>query len=118
MNAVKELRATTHMSQNKFATYLGIPVANIQNWEQGINNPPNYVVSLISRIMKNDGYIAESLSPAQVDAIRQVKDSLAIEGLSVSDSTLSMMKQIATGELSYDDAIADLKRKHQNDEPF
>ncbi|MBQ3789781.1 MAG: antitoxin VbhA family protein [Lachnospiraceae bacterium] len=68
--------------------------------------------------MKNDGYIAESLSPAQVDAIRQVKASLAIEGLSVSDSTLSMMKQITTGELSYDDAIADLKRKYQNDEPF
>ena len=116
MNAVKELRATTHMSQNKFATYLGIPVANIQNWEQGINNPPNYVVSLISRIMKNDGYIADSLSPAQVDAIRQVKASLAIEGLSVSDNALSTMKRMAAGELSYDDAIADLKRKYQNNE--
>lgn len=116
MNAVKELRSTTKMSQSKFATYLGIPVANIQNWEQGINNPPNYVVSLITRVMKNDGYIEDTLSPAQVDAIRQVQASLAIENLSVNDSALSMMKRIARGEVSYDDAIADLKRRYQQNE--
>lgn len=118
MNAVKELRSTTNMSQSKFATYLGIPVANIQNWEQGINNPPNYVISLISRVMKHDGYIEDTLSPMQVDAIRQVQATLAIEDLSVPESALSMMKHIASGELSYDDAITDLKRKYQNNEKY
>lgn len=101
-----------------FATYLGIPVANIQNWEQGVNNPPNYVVSLISRVMKNDGYIEEALTPVQVDAIRQVQATLAIEGLSLTGNALSMMKRMAAGEVSYDDAIADLKRKYQNDENY
>ena len=39
MNTIKELRNTTHMSQNRFATYLGIPVANeeLQISEEGIS---------------------------------------------------------------------------------
>lgn len=116
MNTVKELRSTTNMSQSKFATYLGIPVANIQNWEQGINNPPNYVVALISRVMKNDGYIEDALTPVQIDAIRQVQATLAIEGLSTSENTLSTMKRMVSGEISYEDVIVDLRRKYQNNE--
>ena len=134
MNAVKELRSTTNMSQSRFAAYLGIPVANIQNWAQGVNNPPNYVVSLISRIMKYDGYIEDALSPAQVDAIRQIQ-ALAIEGLSVSESIFSgknnespfrplseqeMLDRLAearksaeTGKLiDADEAIQTLREKH------
>ena len=53
MNTIKELRNTTKMSQSKFAMYLGIPVANIQHWEQGVSTPPSYLVALISRVMKN-----------------------------------------------------------------
>ena len=116
MNAVKELRSATKMSQSRFATYLGIPVANIQNWEQGVNNPPNYVVSLISRVMKNDGYIEDTLSPAQVDSIRQVQATLAIEALSVDEKSLSVMKKIAHGDMTYDEAIADLKRRYKENE--
>ncbi|MBQ8970422.1 MAG: hypothetical protein IJ073_03815 [Lachnospiraceae bacterium] len=66
------LRSASKMSQNRFATYLGIPVANIQHWEQGVATPPNYLISLISRGMKYDGYIKSDLTPAQVDAMRQI----------------------------------------------
>ena len=53
---IKILRLYTGLSQSKFANYLGIPVANIQRWEQGVVNPPEYVLGLIKRIMRNDGY--------------------------------------------------------------
>ena len=56
---IKLFRLYTGLSQNKFAKYLGIPVANIQRWEQGIVNPPEYVIGLIQRIMINDGYPVE-----------------------------------------------------------
>ena len=54
---IKKLRKLTKMSQSKFAAYLGIPVVNIQHWEQGVSSPPDYVINLILRVMKSDGYI-------------------------------------------------------------
>ena len=59
MPTIKELRALTHLSQGKFAAYIGIPLKNIQNWEQGIANPPEYVTGLIVRIMRHEGYRIE-----------------------------------------------------------
>lgn len=56
---IKQLRLCTGLSQNKFAQYMGIPVANIQRWEQGTVNPPEYVVGLIKRVMSMDGYPVE-----------------------------------------------------------
>ena len=53
---IKKLRELTGLSQNKFALYLGIPVANIQRWEQGVVNPPEYVIGLIKKVMCYDGY--------------------------------------------------------------
>lgn len=49
---IKELRTITGLSQGKFAQYLGIPTINIQHWEQGVSNPPEYVLNLIIRVMK------------------------------------------------------------------
>jgi DNA-binding transcriptional regulator YiaG len=45
------------MSQNKFATYLHIPAANIAKWEQGVSKPPEYVVDLIERVLKLENLI-------------------------------------------------------------
>ncbi len=78
MNAIKELRNATKMSQNKFAAYLGIPVANIQHWEQGVTTPPNYLVALISRVMKYDGYISRVLTPAEVDMHRETQTAYSL----------------------------------------
>ncbi|MDO5134062.1 MAG: helix-turn-helix domain-containing protein [Eubacteriales bacterium] len=109
MNAIKELRKTTNMSQSRFATYLGIPVANIQHWEQGVSSPPNYLVSLISRVMKSDGYIQNELTSEQIDAVRQTRATLAIEGLSLSDSELSKITDVVTGKISREEFQRRLK---------
>ena len=44
---IKELRDLTGMSQSKFATYFGISVRNIQEWEQEQKQPPPYLVGLL-----------------------------------------------------------------------
>ena len=100
MNAIKELRKTTNMSQSRVATYLGIPVANIQHWEQGVSAPPNYLVSLISRVMKADGYIKNELTPEEIDAVRQMQATLAIEGLSLTDPEVMDIAGMIRGEIS------------------
>ena len=116
MNAIKELRSTTNMSQSKFASYLGIPVANIQHWEQGVSNPPNYLISLISRVMRYDGYIHKSLSVQEIDAIRQTQATLSIEGLFLEPSDISYFEKLASGKMSREEFQEMLKEKYQKNE--
>ena len=52
---IKEMRAKTGLSQNKFATLLQIPASNIQKWEQGVTSPPEYVIGLIERNLRYMG---------------------------------------------------------------
>lgn len=118
MNTVKELRTAAKMSQKKFASYLGIPVANIQNWEKEIHNPPAYVITLITRVMKNDGYLGNELTPQQIDAIRQTKATLAIENLEISDTAVLNLQKMARGEMSLDEYQVDLKQRYINHEPY
>ena len=49
---IKEIRKKLNMSQSEFANYLEIPIVNIQHWEQGVSNPPEYVLRLINRLLK------------------------------------------------------------------
>ncbi len=100
MNAIKELRTSTKMSQSRFATYLGIPVANIQHWEQGVASPPTYLVSLITRVMKHDGFINDDLNVVQKDAIRQAKATLAVEDMQFPEQYLPDLKSLVTGKIS------------------
>ena len=118
MNTVKELRNAAQMSQNKFAAYLGIPVSNIQNWEQQIHNPPAYVISLITRIMKNDGYIDKYLTPVQVDAIRQTRATLSIENMEISEIAFSQLQKMASGSITREEYQNDLKSRYLNHEQF
>ncbi len=114
MNAIKELRNTTQMSQNRFATYLGIPVANIQHWEQGKSTPPAYVTALISRVMKADGYIEEELTSAQIDALRQTQATLAIENMKLSKSGIEEMAKMLKGEISREEYQKALKERYRS----
>ena len=100
MNAIKELRTTTKMSQSKFASYLGIPVANIQHWEQGVASPPTYLVSLITRVMKHDGFINDDMNTAQKDAVRQARATLALENMAYPEEYLSDLKELVTGKIT------------------
>lgn len=54
---IKELREMTGLSQKRFADFLGIPVRTIQNWETGVNQCADYLVSLIEYKLKNEGII-------------------------------------------------------------
>lgn len=55
---IKEMREKTGLSQNQFAVMVGIPVANIQFWEEGKRNPPEYVINLLEFFLtKNHFFI-------------------------------------------------------------
>ena len=112
MNAIKELRNTTNMSQSRFANYLGIPVANIQHWEQGVTTPPNYLIALISRVMKSDGYISNELSTQEIDAIRQTQATLSIEQLSLDKDGISSIEKLVKGEVTREQFQKSLREKY------
>lgn len=44
---LKELRKASGMSQKAFADYFKIPKRTIENWEQGVNEVPKYLIELI-----------------------------------------------------------------------
>ena len=48
---IKELRKKTGLSQSKFYAKFGIPVRTLQQWEQGISSPPEYLVRMMAYIM-------------------------------------------------------------------
>ena len=114
MNAIKELRSATKMSQSRFAMYLGIPVANIQHWEQGVATPPNYLISLISRVMKYDGYIKSELTSAQVDAIRQTQATLSLEGMALTSQGLTDIQSMLRGDISREQFQNSLKDRYMS----
>ena len=49
---IKELRKKSGLSQSKFSAKFGIPVRTLQQWEQGISAPPEYLVKMMAYIMQ------------------------------------------------------------------
>lgn len=54
---VRELREKTGLSQSQFAKIFEMPTHLIQNWEQGYRNPKPYIVTMMEKILKYEGYI-------------------------------------------------------------
>lgn len=55
MQAIKEIRQSTGLSQQKFGEAMyNIPKRTIQDWEQGLKNCPEYVLKLIEYRVAND----------------------------------------------------------------
>ena len=52
--ATKELRSITGLSQQAFSDKYNIPKRSIENWESGKRTPPEYVVKLLERVVKED----------------------------------------------------------------
>ena len=48
---IKGLRKKTGLSQSKFSAKFAIPVRTLQQWEQGISAPPEYLVRMMAYIM-------------------------------------------------------------------
>ena len=44
---IKTIRASTGLSQKKFAEQTGVPVRTILSWETGDRTPPAYVIPLL-----------------------------------------------------------------------
>ena len=49
---IKELRKKTGLSQSRFAAKFEIPVRTLQQWEQGISAPPEYLIRMMAYIMR------------------------------------------------------------------
>ena len=49
-----EIRALSGLTQQAFSEKYGIPKRSIENWEGGKRNPPEYVIKLLERIVKED----------------------------------------------------------------
>lgn len=56
---IKEIRQLTGLSAQKFGDKYKIPLRTIQNWEGGINKPPEYLVYLLERVVREDFKAAE-----------------------------------------------------------
>lgn len=44
---IKKLRAESGFSQASFAELYGIPKRTLENWESGVNTPPEYVLEML-----------------------------------------------------------------------
>lgn len=51
---IKEMRKLLGLSQQKFGEKYNIPRRTIQNWENGVNVPPSYLLSLLERCVLED----------------------------------------------------------------
>lgn len=49
-----EIRTLSGLTQQAFSEKYGIPKRSIENWEGGKRNPPEYVIKLLERIVKED----------------------------------------------------------------
>lgn len=51
---IKELRALTGLSQKTFSDKYGIPKRTVEDWEAERRTPPEYVILLLERAVKED----------------------------------------------------------------
>lgn len=49
-----EIRTLSGLTQQAFSEKYGIPKRSIENWEGGKRNPPEYVISLLERVVRED----------------------------------------------------------------
>ena len=54
MQAIKEIRTSTGLSQTQFSAAFNIPKRTIQDWEQGLRKCPEYVAELIAYRVAHD----------------------------------------------------------------
>jgi putative transcriptional regulator len=73
---IKELRMKTGLSQSKFSAKFGIPVRTLQQWEQGISAPPEYLVRMMAYIMllEENGQIKDDVPIGEYAKITARKD--------------------------------------------
>lgn len=66
---VKQVRNALRVSQAVFANFLGISVATLRDWEQGVNKPTGPMCRLLEEILRD--------VPAWVNRIRELSNPAA-----------------------------------------
>lgn len=51
---IKEMRLLLQVSRTEFSRQYQIPLRTLEDWESGKRNPPNYVLELLERVVKED----------------------------------------------------------------
>lgn len=51
---IKEMRLLLQVSRTDFSRQYHIPLRTLEDWESGKRNPPNYVLELLERVVKED----------------------------------------------------------------
>jgi putative transcriptional regulator len=69
---LRRLRVTTELSQRKFAEKFNIPCRTIENWEEGITEPPDYVLELLTKVVVANNII--KLMEEDTDEIQQAHE--------------------------------------------
>lgn len=59
---VKEVRAATGLSQEKFAKVIDVQVGTLRNWEQGRRSPTGPAKALLRAIKNDPEHVLEALS--------------------------------------------------------
>ena len=59
----KELREQSGMGLKQFSEYFDIPYRTIQNWNAGITACPEYMMSLFTYKLSNEGVITDNTTP-------------------------------------------------------
>ena len=49
-----EIRMLSGLTQKEFSERYNIPKRSIENWDAGSRNPPDYLIELLERIVKED----------------------------------------------------------------
>jgi len=52
MKTFKELRHKMGLTQKQISDIYQIPYSTIQKWEHGVNNPPEYVLSMMMELYR------------------------------------------------------------------
>jgi putative transcriptional regulator len=69
---LRKLRVTTELSQRNFAERFNIPCRTIENWEEGITEPPDYVLELLTKVVVANNII--KLMEEDTDEIQQAHE--------------------------------------------
>ena len=68
---IREMRMRLGDTQSEFAARYNIPFRTIQNWETGLRKPPEYIVSLLERQVREDLVNRKTVSLPRYDARKQ-----------------------------------------------
>ncbi len=57
---IKEIRKQLGLTQKQFAVDYKIPQGTLENWEQGLSSPPDYLIFLMDKLMESEVFDGRS----------------------------------------------------------